>query len=451
MRLIQVAVLCLTLCITVAAHAGLVGFWDFNGNVKDVSANGRDGTASTGVAYSANVPLPRSGNQSLSLNGSDAYVDIAAHPALNARVFTIAGWINQNGLTQGGTYQRWTSRGSDSFETAVSASGVLSVYPSAGTWRSTGYSLPSTGWRHIALTADGTNMQLFVNGTLTSTIPFTNTPSGMMRFGMRVNGGGELLRGLLDDMALWDEVLPASSIAALAAGARTPDELDTDVTSRPSRWWQSTVRRSGGAAGTWTLPWNIGDPVPPEWTLPEVSTFTNPAPAATGGGVYDAAGAMGVAGALLGDGGAGQPTGVQYLRTTFQLPGFTNITAHLQLAADNGAQVFINGTEVARETSYLVENWQSPFPALTITDGVVHSVTKFDQWVPLFTNWRFGENELIVALRNPDSEGLSAGALALRLDIITSLPEPGSLAGLGVGCLCLALYWCGKARRCEAV
>lgn len=60
-------------------------------------------------------------------------------------------------------------------------------------------------------------------------------------------------------------------------------------------------------------------------------------------------------------------------------------------------------------------------------------VTLFDQVASSFTGWRPGLNEVVLAVRNPDSEGLGAGGVAFRLDIVTQVPEPGSLALLGLG------------------
>ena len=41
-----------------------------------------------------------------------------------------------------------------------------------------------------------------------------------------------------------------------------------------------------------------------------------------------------------------------------------------------------------------------------------------------------GTNELLVAIRNPDSEGVASGGFSLRFDVTTTpvVPEPASVA-----------------------
>jgi len=275
------------------------------------------------------------------------------------------------------------------------------------------------------LSSDGANMKVYVNGTKVYTGQFNGSSTGRLGIGASIPVFTEGIEALVDNVALWHNSLTPSAIQALASGQIEPSQLTiTTVTSEPGQWMQSTVRTSGGPPGTWT---------PGADPLPAASTFTVATQSATAGGII-AAGADFGAGSILGDGGNGSLTGVQYYRTTFELEPFTEISANLVLAADNGAQVFINGTEVARETSYLVENWARPYSTLTINpDGSISDVTLFDQVAPSFTGWRLGTNELIVALRNPDSEGLSAGAFALRMDVVSSVPEPGTLALFGLG------------------
>jgi hypothetical protein len=50
-----------------AAHAGLIGFYTFNGNASDSSGNGNNGTVNGSVTYTNNGPF---GGSALTLNGS---------------------------------------------------------------------------------------------------------------------------------------------------------------------------------------------------------------------------------------------------------------------------------------------------------------------------------------------------------------------------------------------
>ena len=429
----MLAVAAVCFCLAAATEAGPVAYWAFDGSALDATGHGHDGTPNASVAYSPTVPAAIGAGTSLALNGG-AWVDVPADAALNSTAFTLTFWIDQDGATQNGNFERVTSRGSDSFEVGVAANSSLSYYPSPG-WRDTGCDLPRNGWRHVALVSDGSQMSLYVGGQRVSTNPFSGNPSGFLRIGARASVTTEGIEAKMDDVALWGHPLSSAAVLAMAGGLANPLDVEnmvlnqTTVTSDGSQWQRSTVRRSGGPAGTWT---------PGADPLPDVSTFTEACTSATAGGIVAAAADLGV-GSILGDGGAGQPTGLQYYRTTFDLGSFAEITAQITLAVDNGAQIFINGTEVARETSFLVENWARPYSTLSIlADGTVDAVTLFDQVAPSFDGWRQGENELIIALRNPDSEALGGGGFAFQMGIVTTIPEPATCCLVGLGCLALA-------------
>jgi hypothetical protein len=256
--------------------------------------------------------------------------------------------------------------------------------------------------------------------------PRTLAPSGAMNVGARVNIAtpNEGFTGLVDDMALWNNAFPASLIAMLASGAATPLTLaipepppppNVIVVSHTTNWTLSTESIDGGPNGTWA---------PTGASPPAASTFTL-APAATSAAVIPhintAAAALGATG-LLGD------NNVHYYRTTFDLDPFTSISANILFAADNGGEIWINGEKVATETSFVVDNWSSPLPSISIAaDGGV-ATTKFDSSLAAFENWLVGENELIVALRNPSMEAVPAGGFALRMEITTTpIPEPSAV------------------------
>ena len=52
-------------------------------------------------------------------------------------------------------------------------------------------------------------------------------------------------------------------------------------------------------------------------------------------------------------------------------------------------------------------------------DGSVSSLSLFDGVASNFSDWRVGQNELVIAIRNPDTEGAAAGGLAFRLGVHT--------------------------------
>ena len=58
-----------------------------------------------------------------------AYVTIAADASLNSTVFTLAFWVNQDGVSQGAGRDRLTSRDGYDFETSVSDANGISYFP----------------------------------------------------------------------------------------------------------------------------------------------------------------------------------------------------------------------------------------------------------------------------------------------------------------------------------
>jgi hypothetical protein len=422
------AVLCLILA--TSAQGALVAHWHLDGGAGDATGNGHDGTL-TNVAFTPSVAAALGTGQAGDFNGN-AWVHIPADPALNSSAFTLSFWINQNGATQNGAHERTTSRQSDTFETSVNGSGTLDYYPAPGpNWQSTGYPIQPTGWQHLAYVSDGATMKLYAGGKEWFSGSFAGSPSGFMRIGARHNNT-EGIQARMDDVALWDAPLTQQEVQAVAGGMSGPAELHkfdfttTTVQSIPADWSLSTVRESGGGLSDWTGP--FGAP-------PAAGTFTLAASPGTKASIINAGNDIGSGGTLL---GYGAGPGVQYYRTLFELPEFSHATANLALAVDNGARVWINGVEIARETSFLAENWARPYSTLTINaNGTIGGVTLFDWTASSFTGWLPGENELILAIRNPDTEGADAGAIAFRMDVLTSIPEPGTLSLLGLGGLAL--------------
>ena len=96
-----------------------------------------------------------------------------------------------------------------------------------------------------------------------------------------------------------------------------------------------------------------------------------------------------------------------------------------------------------------MENWARPYSSLTINeDGSITNLSLFDPGASTsFTGWKVGQNELILVIRNPDTEGLNAGGIAFRMDVVTRVPEPGSIVMLGLGGLGLAVFGWRKRKR----
>lgn len=73
-RLVRLSVL--LCCVTIAAHADLVGYWTFDGtNTQDSSGNNYHGTM-VGGSYTNDVPTALSGGMAIDLSQGNHYVKI---------------------------------------------------------------------------------------------------------------------------------------------------------------------------------------------------------------------------------------------------------------------------------------------------------------------------------------------------------------------------------------
>ncbi|MFT5522638.1 MAG: hypothetical protein ACI9HK_000582, partial [Pirellulaceae bacterium] len=419
----------------VTPSSSLVGYWSFDNTLQDGSIYENDGQL-RGGSFDADVPAEIGFGRSLEIEAGQGGVLVPGAPELNSNIFTLAYWIKNPGQVTGGGasngqtgHNRVTSRTGDAYETAVNntvaggGSSRLKYYSAGAGWRDTPYQLTTNSWTHIAHSYDGSALNVYADGALVHSENVTINPSGDLFLGAR-HDSTESFVGQLDDAAMWNVSLSGEQIAALASGAASPVTLvvtqPVTVGSSVADWTQSTVTIDGDPAVDWDP---TGDPPPPA-----VGTFTLTPTAASQSIVSHidtAALTLGVVG-LVGD------NNVHYYRTTFELESFNVISGTLDLAADNGAQVYVNGTLLATETTLDVENWTAPLPSLSFgADGSVVA-NKFDSSVANFSGWVEGTNEIIIALRNPSSESNPAGGFAFAMNLI---PE---ITGAGEG---LLGYW----------
>jgi hypothetical protein len=176
--------------------------------------------------YSDNVPAAIGSGQSVDFSDDVAHVFIEnPDGTLDAQTFTMSMFILDRG--QAGAMERLTSREGDKFETAINVHGPfngmgeISYYSSVGGGWQWGEDLipePET-WTHVAYVADLDNeeLQVYMNGELGwSTLdPWIVEPTGFMHIGNRHNNV-EGFDGLIDDVAIWDEVLTPEQIKTIS-------------------------------------------------------------------------------------------------------------------------------------------------------------------------------------------------------------------------------------------
>lgn len=148
---------------------------------------------------------------------------LADLPGVTGR--TLAGWLWQNGtgggaagrvLNANSVSDRWNANDASTMAVNTSwTSGAHNVtYPNGGTG----------AWHHHAVTITATTIQAYVDGSSVTTTVSSNTASGSLTTwasfsaGNRTSDGARNWDGMLAQIAVWDRVLSADEIAALAKG-----------------------------------------------------------------------------------------------------------------------------------------------------------------------------------------------------------------------------------------
>jgi len=192
---------------------GLIGHWILDGNAKDSTPYGNNGTI-----YEASSTADRKGkaNGALSFDGSNDYVNVGANISLGTGPFTFSAWYKgteagdwkgivggtNGGSTgfainiHGGKIQSWVNNNADSGSIVVN----------------------NNVWHHAVITRNGTTGQIFVDGVQDGG-NFT-TDGGNVNVGQNwwIGGWGStsyLAKGLIDEVRIWNRALSADEIKAL--------------------------------------------------------------------------------------------------------------------------------------------------------------------------------------------------------------------------------------------
>ncbi|MCZ7649484.1 MAG: Ig-like domain-containing protein [Planctomycetota bacterium] len=205
-----------SLAVTAPPAAGLLAHWKFDetsGTVAaDATGNGWTGTLVNGPTWTAGQV-----SGGLQFDGSNDRVSVAGTFAPPAKG-TVAFWAM---VTIDGARQRILG-GHDAWEITIESNGKLAnQLNSAGSnTLQSAASVPNGQWLHVACTYDSASnaRQTYFNGSLdASSTNHDNTGPGSfaLTLGTRT-GASDYFSGVLDDVRIYDRVLSAAEIAALA-------------------------------------------------------------------------------------------------------------------------------------------------------------------------------------------------------------------------------------------
>jgi hypothetical protein len=208
---------------------GLVAYYPFNGNAKDESGNGNDGSVEGAILVEDRYS---ESNRSYSFDGKDDLIELPASDSINTlRDFSVSIWVNaeesQPGISADaiGLITRW-----DTSKVRASSFGVwikgsdqvgVCVWPN-GNWARTA-SLKKQIWQHVvcSYSQDPSKASLYVNGDKKQKLDSTTyslRPSDISILLGADNYGGPYWRfftGELDDIRIYNRALSEAEVKEL--------------------------------------------------------------------------------------------------------------------------------------------------------------------------------------------------------------------------------------------
>ena len=229
--------------------ANLVASWTFNGNAKDVSGNGNDGTLKTGwvgpygVAPTDGATLPvlvadRYGvaNSAYDFNNA-AYIEVPYQASLRPASFTICAWIKPKEASNGNyifSLDRWNGY---KFQLQGGNLPFLTVMTSTGDHDQDdgGASVQLGQWTQVVTSFTNGTMKFYINGALVKTANITGDPTTLVSpppiaignelpkasynladpNSSRAYYGGNFFIGSIDDLHLYNKVLSDAEVKSL--------------------------------------------------------------------------------------------------------------------------------------------------------------------------------------------------------------------------------------------
>ncbi|MHC4628130.1 MAG: PA14 domain-containing protein [Planctomycetota bacterium] len=205
-----------------STSAELVGQWklDEGGGTTaiDATGNGNDGTLE-------GDPTVVNGEFGQALAFDDSRVVISASDSLTADffqgTFTLSAWINPK--RTGNTWQQVFRSVAASYtndtlflnnDGRLSWRGTVNGGWAGGMCETAPDVVPADQWTHVAVTGDGANFRIYVNGELSQESAFQTTDGANTTYYIGGTSGGESYTGQVDDMRIYDHVLSEDDVRA---------------------------------------------------------------------------------------------------------------------------------------------------------------------------------------------------------------------------------------------
>ena len=264
----------------------LVGYWPFDGDLKDKSGNGNDGTSVGTTGFAGGII-----NQALDLNGSQGYIEIPDSSSLDiTNQITLEAWVyprawdnqHENSILTKAADNDW---GVWNIHYKTQSKGFRFELGGKGTVFETTPSTALNTWYHIVGVYDGIAMKLYVNGVLSNSQPMTGpikTNNAPLRIGKQFWWGSNYSYwdGLIDELKIYNRALSADEVqehyndVSTPPGIVPPDKSIARIPDGSSTWYDPMPTPGAPNKLSEEEEIDLGLVTLPTTTIPEETTTT---------------------------------------------------------------------------------------------------------------------------------------------------------------------------------
>ena len=232
---------------------GLVAWYKMDGDVKDSSGKGYDGTANS-FTYdgTTNGYVQGKYGQGLLMNGSSTYVSVPSNSDLNSYPITLSAWVKTTSTTSGvhGVISKYLDGSNSGYALIINSghacawyynSSSNKVFASTCNGASSGIEIGNVAdgnWHHVVFVVGSSGGTGYLDGTSISTTAWAGTPTATttsenLWIGDYDFSGGIFYNGSIDDARVYNRNLSAAEVTTLFQGSN-PTQCDQTCVS----WWK---------------------------------------------------------------------------------------------------------------------------------------------------------------------------------------------------------------------
>jgi hypothetical protein len=231
-----------------APGLGLVGYLSFD-DATGTQATDFSGTNNKGTLFNMEVTDWQSGRRGYALNfdGADEYVSAPASQfTTGTSARSIAGWINPSSAASTRVpfaYGDCASGDGKAFGVYLSTTDVLNFWGCGAADFSTGVTVSENTWSHVAVTYDGTDVRVYLNGaqvgSTTARTLGSSTSFWQIGGASLLDAGNYYFPGSIDEVRVYSRALSAAEVATIyqLVGAKVHASQNNRLTSGLKGMW----------------------------------------------------------------------------------------------------------------------------------------------------------------------------------------------------------------------